>query len=237
MSNYLNHIKGLYKLDYERRTKVCSICNCSFCDVSARNLGTTCSQVCALVMMSRTRRKNGTYVMSEEQKVKLRKSVKKTYKERDVFGPELRKQFSETMKKSWKEGKITSENHWTQQYDREDRLKILSRGKSGKREDLKDQYFRSTWEANFARILNLQDITWEYEHKIYKLKTISYTPDFWLPVEQRYVELKGWMNERSQRQIDEFRELYPNIELEVIEREQYEKLKLQFKSRLPLWEN
>ena len=40
-----------------------------------------------------------------------------------------------------------------------------SRCRGGKRSDLNNQYFRSSWEANIARILNFLNIRWIYEYK------------------------------------------------------------------------
>lgn len=56
-------------------------------------------------------------------------------------------------------------------------------GKSFIREDL-NQHFRSTWEANFARILNYLDIDWEYEKYRIFFEDCSYLPDFYLPWEK-----------------------------------------------------
>lgn len=61
-----------------------------------------------------------------------------------------------------------------------------SRTKSGKRKDLDNQFFRSAWEANVARILNYLKIEWRYEYKrfIFDKNDIgidSYQPDFYLP--------------------------------------------------------
>ena len=40
------------------------------------------------------------------------------------------------------------------------------RGLGGKRPDLNNQYFRSMWEANFARVLKYKNIEYKYEEKI-----------------------------------------------------------------------
>ncbi len=60
--------------------------------------------------------------------------------------------------------------------------------KGGKRPDLDNRYFRSAWEANYARVLNLlvkqgEIQGWEYETKTFEFKKIErgtrfYTPDF-----------------------------------------------------------
>lgn len=83
----------------------------------------------------------------------------------------------------------------------------------GKREDLEGQYFRSTWEANYARFLNLQNTEWQYEPKTFEFEPIKrgtrfYTPDFYLPDEDRWVEIKGWFNKKSQTKIKRFKKYY-----------------------------
>jgi hypothetical protein len=56
-------------------------------------------------------------------------------------------------------------------------------------------------------------IAWQYEPRRFHLKTCTYLPDFYLPTEGVYWELKGWFNDRSKTAITEFRELYPEIPL------------------------
>ena len=45
---------------------------------------------------------------------------------------------------------------------------LYSNAKGGIRTDL-NAYFRSTWEANYARILNYESIEWKYEAKTFQL--------------------------------------------------------------------
>lgn len=90
-----------------------------------------------------------------------------------------------------------------------------SRTKSGKRKDLNNQFFRSSWEANVARILNHLNIEWEYEIKRFvfesdnELGVDSYQPDFYLPKLNIWIEVKGWLDEKSKIRLKLFREYYP----------------------------
>src|SRR3989344_860684 len=57
--------------------------------------------------------------------------------------------------------------------------------KGGFRKDL-NHYVRSSWEADFARILNLHKVKYEYEPKTFALtrsngEISNYTPDFYVP--------------------------------------------------------
>lgn len=69
------------------------------------------------------------------------------------------------------------------------------RGICGFREGI-PHYCRSTFEANFARILLKEGIRYEYEPRVFKLDSGRYCPDFYLHDTFRglsgWVELKGW---------------------------------------------
>lgn len=106
--------------------------------------------------------------------------------------------------------------------------------KGGFRKDLQ-QYFRSNWEANFARIMNLLGKQWEYEPQSFQLtETLSYTPDF--RVDGEFYELKGRMTERCEKQITLFREQNLNVVLHVIEIKQYEQYRKKYKHLIATWE-
>ena len=75
--------------------------------------------------------------------------------------------------------------------------------KGGFREDL-NCFFRSTWEANFARALNFLEIKWEYEnqkHRVY-LGNYSYLPDFYLPENNLFIEIKGYLRDRARKVLE-----------------------------------
>jgi protein involved in sex pheromone biosynthesis len=116
-----------------------------------------------------------------------------------------------------------------------------SRGKVGKRSDLGGQYFRSAWEANVARWLNLQNIRWEYEPKTFEFTKIRkgsrfYTPDFYLPDEGRFIEVKGWMDPKSATKLKRMAKYYPAVSIEVIGPERYRGIKSACSTAIPGWE-
>lgn len=105
--------------------------------------------------------------------------------------------------------------------------------KGGRREDLGGQYFRSRWEANYARYLNwlidnTGDITaWDFEkesfefHKI-KKGTRFYTPDFRVYLKGggiEYHEVKGWQHPKGETALKRMAKYYPHIKIVVIDRE------------------
>jgi hypothetical protein len=109
-------------------------------------------------------------------------------------------------------------------------------GKFGIRKDL-NQYFRSTWEANFARLLNYMDIKWEYEPKTLILKSCSYTPDFYLPELNLYIEVKGFDFGRGRPKLKLLNETNSTFPIKVLDDEGYMKLKKKYSSIIKNWEN
>ena len=265
MSTYLRFIGALYSCDYVRRLKTCRYCSSQFSDVTNRNLRNTCSDECDSASMVITRKSKGNYVQTDEQKRKKSESCKTTHASREVFTVEHKKKFSETMKRTWAEGKINTANHWSktpsgrehlsksftgkkmslqarrrmsisaQNRLRTKRETLYSSARGGHRVDL-GQYFRSAWEANFARILNYQGKTWSYEPTTFQLSdTMSYTPDFLC--EGVYYEIKGRMNDDAIKKLKFMSEKYPDVKIELIDSVKYNALRIQFKQLLTLtWE-
>lgn len=87
--------------------------------------------------------------------------------------------------------------------------------KSGPREDLGDARFRSGWEASVARWFNHQGIVWEYEPVRFRFLNIKrgtrgYTPDFYLPELDLYVEVKGNLPAQDKTRMRRFRKNFPD---------------------------
>lgn len=112
-----------------------------------------------------------------------------------------------------------------------------SRGKAGIRFDINDTiYFYSRWEANIARLYSFLGIAWEFTPKTFDIGGQRYTPDFYLPESNSYVEVKNFMNEYSKNRDRKFRKLYKNIQLTVILKDEYYALEKEYASRIPFWE-
>lgn len=105
-----------------------------------------------------------------------------------------------------------------------------------------EKYFRSAWEANYARVLELYKkdgliVKWEHEPDTYWFENISrgsrsYTPDFkvWLSeTEFYYVEIKGWMDQRSKTKLERFAKYYPEFTVELIQADQMKSIKNTYK--------
>lgn len=94
--------------------------------------------------------------------------------------------------------------------------------KGGLREDL-NVYFRSSWEANVARILSYLNIEWYFEPKRFVInEKETYTPDFYIPSFDAWLEIKGYWFDDAYRKFSMFKELYPNLKVKVIGKDKYQ---------------
>ena len=124
-----------------------------------------------------------------------------------------------------------------------------SRCKSGYREDLGKIYFRSAWEANYARFLNYMIALgavewWEYEPETFWFEAIkrgvrSYKPDFrvkWTAESPRFVEVKGWMDPKSKTKLKRMKKYHPGVIVEVVGNKEYQGIKRKWSSFIQNWE-
>lgn len=84
--------------------------------------------------------------------------------------------------------------------------------KTGHRKDI-NLNVRSSWEANFVRILNLYKIEFEFEPTVFpfpiKRGTKGYTPDFLLKRNNEWVEIKGYLDDKSKIKLKRFKRYFP----------------------------
>lgn len=129
------------------------------------------------------------------------------------------------------------------------KLTVPKIGQGGQREDLNNQFFRSRWEANFARYLNYlvehkTIMRWEYEVDEfefigYKRGSRFYKPDFkvyYTDEHFEYYEIKGYLDSKSATKLKRMRKCYPQIKIILIERKNYFELKARMKPLIPNWE-
>lgn len=128
--------------------------------------------------------------------------------------------------------------------------KGVQRGHGGKRIDLNNMYFRSSWESNYARYLNFlikqkQIKKWEYEvdtfefHKI-KKGTRFYTPDFKVFDNNDnfvYHEVKGWMDDKSITRAKRMEKYYPEIKIILIDKKWFRSNGTMLSKIIPNWES
>lgn len=123
--------------------------------------------------------------------------------------------------------------------------------KSGWREiGGKRKYFRSMWEANYARYLEFlkihkQIIEWEHEPEVFwfdgiKRGCVSYLPDFRVTELNNsftYHEVKGWMDDRSKTKIKRMEIYHPQIKLLIIEAKWFKENNKKLSPIIKGWEN
>lgn len=122
------------------------------------------------------------------------------------------------------------------------------RGNGGRRPDLEDRYFRSAWEANWARYLNWlverkELVRWEYEVDTFefpvKRGSRFYTPDFKLHYPDGsvlYHEVKGYMDQRSATKLKRMKTHHPKIDIRLIDKTVYNQVSAQVRGFIPNWE-
>lgn len=118
----------------------------------------------------------------------------------------------------------------------------VSWSKEGYREDL-DYGFRSSWEANIARLLNYKNIKWKYEAEFIPLDlskekvniTPTYIPDFTLD-DNSIIEVKGFWDARSKAKMKFVKEQYPDRKTLVIDADLYHSLYQQYHEIISNWE-
>lgn len=110
-------------------------------------------------------------------------------------------------------------------------------------------YFRSAWEANYARYLEQlktfnQIQGWEHEPQTFWFEEIkrgvrSYLPDFKvirLDGTHFWVEVKGYYDSKSLTKIKRFRKYYPNEELRLIDKNWFRLNSKNMVRLIPGWE-
>lgn len=117
--------------------------------------------------------------------------------------------------------------------------------KAGYREDLGDIYFRSSWEANYSRVLNyLMEKglvrSWEFETKVFELEDNKvYIPDFivtGVKGTKTYHEVKGWMDERSIEKLTLMKKLHSEVPLVLVDTDKYKFIEKEYSMLIPNWE-
>jgi len=75
---------------------------------------------------------------------------------------------------------------------------------------------RSSWEVLYAKYLDSNNLEWFYESKTFDLGDCTYTPDFYIPKYNLYIEIKGWFHGKTKEKFEKFEVLYPEINIELL---------------------
>lgn len=89
-------------------------------------------------------------------------------------------------------------------------------------------WLRSTYELAYAKYLDSQKILWYYEIETFDLENDTYTPDFFLPKFEKFVEIKGYLYPKAKVKINKFKEEYP-FDLEILYKDDLIKLGIDLK--------
>jgi ribosomal protein S13 len=113
----------------------------------------------------------------------------------------------------------------------------------------KRKYYRSRWEANYARYLefllvngNIKD--WAHESETFwfegiKRGCLSYLPDFKVMENNgdvSYHEVKGWMDARSKTVLRRMKKYHPKVKIVLIQEKQYNEIKSKLSNVISNWE-
>lgn len=205
------------------------------------------------------------YKHSDESRKKLSANKKEWFKNnphpKGMLGKKHSDEFKATqsvrIKKMWKEKTDEQLMAWKRK-GLESRLKNDTYSperkkcswKSGWREiGICRKYYRSRWEANYARYLEFLkskgEITdWLHEPDVFwfegvKRGCVSYLPDFKVTNNDgsiEYHEVKGWMDDRSKTKIKRMAKYWPNIKLVLIQAKQYSEILNKLAKVIPNWE-
>jgi len=93
-------------------------------------------------------------------------------------------------------------------------------------------------EETFARILDFYGVQWEYEPRTFALEkdengniTEAFTPDFYLPEQDLYVELttlRPQLSSHKNRKLKRLQELYPEVNIKLFKRREMRNLMIKY---------
>ena len=102
--------------------------------------------------------------------------------------------------------------------------------------------FANEAEVECARILDFHGIAWEYEPHSFVLEQDengrvleAFTPDFYLPQQNAYLEvtvMKQSLVTRKHRKIRKLRERYPDVKIKLFTRRDFERLSHKYRLNL-----
>jgi hypoxanthine phosphoribosyltransferase len=102
--------------------------------------------------------------------------------------------------------------------------------------------FANDVELECAKMLDYYGVPWEYEPRTFVLEratdgrvTSAFTPDFYLPEQELYVEvtvMRQALVTRKNRKLREVRRLYPGVKVKLFYRRDIERLAQRYRLRL-----
>ena len=103
--------------------------------------------------------------------------------------------------------------------------------------------FKNAAERECARVFDWYGVPWEYEPRTFVLERAAdgriveaFTPDFYLPDEDLYLEITTMRQPlvtRKNRKVRQLRRLYPDVNVKIFYRRDIERLARRFRFALP----
>ena len=101
----------------------------------------------------------------------------------------------------------------------------------GKHGYYKNISMRSSWEIKYAKYLDKNNIKWLYESKTFDLGNSTYTPDFYLPKTNEYIEIKGYFPQKIKAKLNKFTKMYSNINFKILQGKELNDLGIKIERR------
>ena len=94
----------------------------------------------------------------------------------------------------------------------------INRNASVRKSSAKKAGFRSNFELGVARSLANKRVPYEYESVklTYVPKPRTYTPDFYLPEQKMFIEVKGYFDKGDRVKMQLIREQYPDHDIRIV---------------------
>lgn len=99
-------------------------------------------------------------------------------------------------------------------------------------------FFAHPIEEAFARILDYYGVEWQYEQRTFPLAwdeqgrvTEAFTPDFYLPQQDLYIELttlRPQLTREKNRKVRLLRQLYPDVNIKLFKRQDLQSLMVKY---------
>jgi len=236
-----NWKKGIFDFHFKREKRKCDRDGCGqIFEVILSNPKIYCSQRCATLVNNKKRKPP-----SQETKLKISKALKGTKNpfKGIIKAPRLRIVCANPrckrifLAERWTHRRFCSNKCAMQVLGGKPTSPKAARGKAGIRKDINETiYFYSRWEANIARLFNYFNIKWEYQPKTFDLVSQNYTPDFYLPDCDIFIEVKNFLWQYSEIRDKKFRKLYPNINLILLLKKDYLELEKKYSHLIKKWE-
>jgi len=149
--------------------------------------------------------------------------------------PENRLQLSEQIKDLHKSGRLSGRAKTSQgEIERKNKISLSMVGNRNgstayrrRSVEFQGEIYKSSWEVSVAKYFIIHKTSFLYESKTFLLGSRrSYTPDFYLPEDNKYIEVKGYWRKENREKYDLFLNLYPNIKIEVWDKQKLSLLKI-----------